>query len=335
MSHYVSYQDLVQGLYSGEEALSGFFARVGFSFSPVLVSGDVNNPGLYNLPSLDPVVTQPASYTAAGTPVSDTYTGVSLWNLLNDAGGVTVSDSKNDILGKVVVATGADGYQAVFSAGEIDPSFGHQPVTVAYADTGGQLGPDGDDGLARVVVPGDAAGGRYVSELVNLQVRSLAEPGPVGPGGISDQLALSGQVMTPSIVTPDTLRASTQSTMETATYLSGAGQTTDTYTGVTLWDLVQDSGVLTDPSIKNDLLHFAVVATGSDGYRAIISLGEIDPAFGNQQDLVAYADTAGQLGAGGADGAMRLVVPGDTAGGRYVSNLVSLQVIDATANHLG
>jgi hypothetical protein len=60
-------------------------------------------------------------------------------------------------------------------------------------------------------------------------------------------------------------------------------------------------------------------------------LGEIAPQFGDQPDLVAYADTEGQLGAGGADGAMRLIVPGDHAGGRYVSNLVSLSVIDATA----
>jgi hypothetical protein len=65
----------------------------------------------------------------------------------------------------------------------------------------------------------------------------------------------------------------------------------------------------------------------------VISLGEIDPVFGNQPDLVAYADTAGQLGPGGSDGALRLVVPGDHAGGRYVSNLVSLQVIDATSMH--
>ncbi len=88
---------------------------------------------------------------------------------------------------------------------------------------------------------------------------------------------------------------------------------------------------MTDPAIKNDVLGFAVVATGSDGYRAVISLGEIDPMFGNQKDLVAYSDTGGQLGPGGSDGALRLVVPGDVAGGRYVSNLVSLQVIDATA----
>jgi hypothetical protein len=122
-----------------------------------------------------------------------------------------------------------------------------------------------------------------------------------------------------------------QSTTETATYLAGGTPVTDTYTGVSLWTLIQDAGLLTDPSIKNDLLSFFVVATGSDGYRAIISLGEIAPNFGNQPDLVAYKDTSGQLGPGGSDGALRLIVPGDVAGGRYVSNLVSLQVVDATA----
>src|SRR5262249_2867402 len=119
-----------------------------------------------------------------------------------------------------------------------------------------------------------------------------------------------------------------QSTTETATYLSGAGSVTDQYTGVSLWTLIQDAGLLTDPSVKNDLLRFGVIATGSDGYRAFISLGEIDPAFGNQQDLVAYSDKLGQLGPGGPDGVLRLVVPGDLAGGRYVSNLASLQVVD-------
>ena len=74
-------------------------------------------------------------------------------------------------------------------------------------------------------------------------------------------------------------------------------------------------------------------ATGSDGYRAIISLGEIVPTFGNQPDLVAYAGTQGQLGPNGSDGALRLIVPGDHAGGRYVSNLTSLQLIDTTAAH--
>jgi hypothetical protein len=207
-------------------------------------------------------------------------------------------------------------------------------VLVAYADTAGQLGPKGSDGLARMVVPGDIAGGRYVSDLVSLQVVSLPEPSPAGAGGISPQATLSGAVADPMIVTPATLAALHQCTTETATYLAGPSPTTDTYTGVSLWPLIQDAGLLTDPAIKNDLLGFAVVATGSDGYRAVISLGEIDPMFGHQPDLVAYADTKGQLGPGGGDGALRLIVPGDHAAGRYVSNLVSLQVIDTTMiNH--
>jgi hypothetical protein len=62
-------------------------------------------------------------------------------------------------------------------------------------------------------------------------------------------------------------------------------------------------------------------------------VGEIDPMFGNQQDLVAYADAKGQLGQGGTDGALRIVVPGDVAVGRYLSNLTSLQVVDLVPSH--
>jgi hypothetical protein len=335
MKHFSVDQDLLPYLYDIEVGVSGLLASIGYSFSPVLIAGQIADPGFYNLPTTTPVSSESVTYTAAGVSVSDTYTGTTLWNLLADAGGVTTTAAKNDILSKYVTATGSDGYQAVFSLGEIDPMFGNQPVLIAYADTAGQLGPTGSDGLARVVVPGDIAGGRYVSDLVSLKVESLPEPGPSGAGGISLQATVSGAVADPTIVTPETLSALNQSSTETATYLAGSSPTTDTYTGVSLWTLIQDAGLLTDPSIKNDLLRFAVVATGSDGYRAIISLGEIAPMFGNQPDLVAYADTAGQLGSSGTDGALRLVVPGDHAGGRYVSNLVSLQVIDTSSLHQG
>jgi hypothetical protein len=330
-----SEQDLLPYIYNIETGVSGLLSNFGYSFSPVLVSGQVADPGFYNLPTMTPATTERVTYAAAaGGPVCDTYTGTTLWDLLTDAVGVTTTTAKNDILSKYVIATGSDGYQAVFSLGEIDPVFGAQPVLVSYTDTAGQLGPEGSDGLARMVVPGDIAGGQYVSDLVSLQVVSLPEPGPTGPGGISPQATLSGAVADPTIVTPETLAALHQCTTETATYLAGTSSTTDTYTGVSLWTLIQAAGLLTDPAVKNDLLGFAVVATGNDGYRAVIWLGEIDPMFGNQPDQVAYSDTKGQLGPGGSDGALRLIVPGDHAGGRYVSNLVSLQVIDTTlASH--
>jgi hypothetical protein len=333
MTHLSSVKNILPYLYTIDTDIARLLGRFDIVFSPVLISGQVADPGLYNLPTTTPITTESVTYTAAGVPVSDTYTGTTLWNLLADAGGVTTTTAKNDILSKYVIATGSDGYQAVFSLGEIDPTFGNQSVLVAYADTAGQLGPSGSDGLARMVVPGDLAGGRYVSDLVSLKVVTLPEPGPTGAGGIAAAATLSGAVADPTIVTPATLSALNQSTTETATYLAGTTSTTDTYTGVSLWTLIEDAGLLTNPAIKNDLLGFVVVATGSDGYRAVISLGEIAPNFGNQKDLVAYADTAGQLGPVGVDGALRLVLPGDHAGGRYVSNITSLQVIDATAAH--
>ena len=300
-------------------------------FAPVLLLGDVADPGFYNLPSLASVTTQTATYTTHGIPITDTYTGVKLWDLLGEAGGVTVTSAGHDILSKYVVATGADGDKAVFALGEIHPDFAAQPIMVAYDDTNGRFGPHGWDGRARMVVPGDHTNGRNISDLVKLQVLSLPEPRPTGPGGPAEQLLLSGDVADPTIVTPETLAALNNSVTMTATYVSShEGTITDTYTGVSLWTLIEDAGLLTDPHVKNDLLNFIVVGTGSDGYRAIISVGEIAPQFGNQPVLVAYADTIGHLGPGGRASAMQLVVPGDTQVGRYVENLVSLEVIDTS-----
>jgi hypothetical protein len=94
-------------------------------------------------------------------------------------------------------------------------------------------------------------------------------------------------------------------------------------------DAAQYAGLILDPTIKNDVLRQYVEAIGTDGCAAIFSLGEIDPAFGDQPDLVAYSDTSGQLGPSGPDGFARMVVPGDAAGGRYASNLAALDVFTA------
>ena len=260
----------------------------------------------------------------------DTYTGTALWTLLSNAGECRRSRGlKTAPFSTSVVAVGSDGYEAVFSGGEINPIFGGssaKPDTVAYSDTDGQLGQGSGDGFARMVVPGDTAGGRYVSNLVDLNVGQAPVPAE-GPGGVSSEFTLSG-VQTPGIYTLSSLEA-LPAVQLTATYKAGGNPVTDSYTGVSLWTLLNDAGLITDPNIKNDVLRQYVEAIGSDGYAAIFSLGEIDPMFGGQQDLVAYSDTLGQLGPDGEDGFARMVVPGDTAGGRYISNLVALKVFTA------
>ena len=295
------------------------------------LGGAVGTPGTYTLSSLTalPATTETVTFTAGSAPTTDTYTGVLMSNLLSSAGGITTTPGvKNDVLRKYVIATGSDGYKAVVGAAEFGSNFGNRGVMVAYADTAGQLGASGSAGFARLVVPGDVAGGRYVSNLVDLKV-GTAPSVPGNGGGLSTQFTLSGAISNPATYTLSKLQALTQTT-ETATYSGPSGLVTDTYTGLTLWNLITAAGLVTDAAIKNDVLRKYALVTGSDGYEAIFPLGEIAPMFGNQPDLVAFSDTGGQLGTGGPEGFARLVVPGDTAGGRYVSNIIGIQVIDAT-----
>ena len=57
------------------------------------------------------------TYLAGTMPVTDTYTGALLWDVLN--------------------AAGMDGYQADSALGEVSASFGNAPILVAYSNTAG------------------------------------------------------------------------------------------------------------------------------------------------------------------------------------------------------
>ena len=295
------------------------------------LTGAVNQPATYGLAELQafPAVTESVTYGTGSGPVSATYTGASLYTLLSTAGLHAPAGAKNGTLRDVAVATGSDGYAVAFSEGELDPRFGGKaasPDLVAYQANGAPLGADG---FARVTAPGDSLGGRYVSNLSSLNVVQ-APNNPAQGGGVSTSLALSGLVSHPASYDAAAL-AALPSVTENVTYTAGGSPVSASFTGVSLWTLLTTAGLVTDPAIKNDELREYVLATGSDGYEATFSLGELDPSFGGSAtapDLVAYDENGQPLG---ADGFARLVVPGDAAGGRYVSNLVSLQVLDATA----
>lgn len=294
------------------------------------LSGLVNNVSTFRLSDLQAFtpVTQNVSFQSGSGTVSTSFTGVPLYDFLTSpqgGGGIIQSSGiKNDILRDYVVATGSDGYRAVYSVGEMHPNFGGQKDLIAYQSNGQPLG---NDGFARTTAPGDIAGGRYVSNLSSLQVQSATPASLIAGtgGGLSTQFTLSGQVSqtgTYNLAALQSLPSATQA----VTYRAGQSTVTGTFTGVPLWTLLSNAGLITNPNIKNDLLGKYLVATGSDGYKAVIALGEISPRFGNNNSLVAYSVNGQGLG---ADGFARLVVPGDTFGGRYVSNLIGLEVFDA------
>ena len=96
-----------------------------------------------------------------------------------------------------------------------------------------------------------------------------------------------------------------------------AGQAVEqhTFTGFLLFDVMNFLKPQFDPDVKNDKLRFYVSATGTDDYQAIVAWGEFDPGFENKPILLAITQDGKSLAAEG----IRLVVPDDIRGGRYVS----------------
>jgi hypothetical protein len=310
--------------------VGGLLAAVVAQASPITsftVTGQVGVPQPFAAADLAalPQTRQSVTFRAGSTTRADTFTGPLVWDVLQRAGGVVADTAtRNGVLRNYVVATGSDGYTAVLSLGEIAPTFGNTPAQVATAAASGTL-PD-PDGFGRITVPGDVRGGRYVSNLANLNVVT-APLQPGSDGGPSTSLVVRGDVQQALSFDEAALRALPANT-QTVTYLAGSTQVTNTFTGALLWDVLNLAGLIIDTTVRNDLLNKVVIATGSDGYQAAFALGELSPAFGNAPILVAYDDVAGALD--GGDGFARIVAPGDVRGGRYVSNLISFTVIDAT-----
>jgi hypothetical protein len=136
---------------------------------------------------LSGAVTDPATYTAAVlaanfTPVTETvagdgYTGVPLWTFIDSSDG--------NVTGQMVVTQATDGYEVVYSLAELDPALGGNPNDLLpYADTGGNFP---GDGIARTILPGDNAHGRWVSNVDAIIVTDVPEPASLMllAGGVS------------------------------------------------------------------------------------------------------------------------------------------------------
>jgi hypothetical protein len=127
---------------------------------------------------------------------------------------------------------------------------------------------------------------------------------------------LIGDVARPQILDVPALRVLPPHTI-TVTFKAGSGTQTHTYVGPLLLDVLTQAGPKFDPAIKNDKLRHFISVSATDDYRALVAYGEIDPSFENKTVLLATSEDGRPLDTDGP----RLIVPGDIAGGRYVSNV--------------
>lgn len=119
-----------------------------------------------------PVESLDVTYTASGEPQNHTFTGTSLFGVIDSIGLDVAEDARNPLLTTLFIVTASDGYQVAISGGELDPAFGNVPIYIAWEQDGEPLA-NTEDGPFRLVVPGDTKGGRYVSGIVSIEIVTL------------------------------------------------------------------------------------------------------------------------------------------------------------------
>ncbi len=96
------------------------------------------------------------------------YEGVALREILKQAGAPAGKDLRGKALTTYVLAKAHDGYQVIFSLGEIDEQFGNESILVADKRDGKPI--DGNQGPFRLVCPNDKEGARSVRMLEEITV---------------------------------------------------------------------------------------------------------------------------------------------------------------------
>ncbi|MFE6851344.1 molybdopterin-dependent oxidoreductase [Streptomyces sp. NPDC057674] len=166
-------------------------------------------------------------------------------------------------------------------------------------------------------------------------VKESAAPGSKSPGAASSsatagaavplkpgEVRVTGQVDKPFTVTLAALRSRPQVSVKVE-YGSAKGLQKHTYQGVLLYDVLKEAQPRFDESKKNGQLRGIVAATGGGDYRAVLGWAELDPGFAKSRVLLAVSEDGRPFDDAAGP---RLVVPQDTRGGRYVSELNQLWV---------
>lgn len=135
-------------------------------------------------------------------------------------------------------------------------------------------------------------------------------------------IAIGGRVARALHVDAAKLRASPRRALDAADHGTAAH-----WEGVPLADLLREAGVPLGEALRGRNLALYVRVTAADGYVAVFSLAELDPAM--HEGMVLLADRRDGAALDANQGPFRLVVPGDRRPARWVRQVVAIDVLAA------
>jgi hypothetical protein len=99
-----------------------------------------------------------------------------------------------------------------------------------------------------------------------------------------------------------------------------------TFEGVAVRAVLEKAGVEFGESLKGKRLASCLLVEASDGYRVVIALPELDPAFTDKQILLAFLREGQPLDA--KDGPYRIVIPDEKRKTRWVRQVTTLKIVE-------
>ena len=133
------------------------------------IAGDVTTPLKLTAADLKAMPRVTVQIQENGQTTS--YEGVRVADILKKAGAPSGNELRGDALSTYVVAKASDGYQVVFSLGELDPVLTGNEIIVADTVDGKPL--FASQGPFRVVIPKDTRGARSLRMLERIDVVRL------------------------------------------------------------------------------------------------------------------------------------------------------------------
>jgi Carboxypeptidase regulatory-like domain len=155
---------------------------------------------------------------------------------------------------------------------------------------------------------------------VTLKVGATSSPTNIYP---PDSLVVSDPYHSPIVLSPADFRALPHITIKVHNGHTNAGES---YSGVLLETLLAKANAPVGKEFRKEALRTYLLASGTDGYSVLLSLGEVDSTFHAGQVIVADERDGQSLG---KYGPFQLIVPGDSRPARWVHNLNSIRVQQA------
>ena len=102
--------------------------------------------------------------------------------------------------------------------------------------------------------------------------------------------------------------------------------TPETFEGVAVKSVLEKAGITFGESSKGKRLESCLLVEAADGYRVVIALPELDPAFDGKQVMLAFTKDGKPLDQ--KEGPYRVVIPDEKRMARWVRQTMTLKIVD-------